>query len=418
MKHEILNNVAELNEILNDFFAKGFSRNSKPECQHLYQKKTFELACKVYKRGFLDTKNLEAKKQPIPLPKILNKEAFEAYFEELNLKENFFIVDENLFNKQEALQSLVKKFNHLKYMPNESTKSLDTVIYFINSIPENTKKLIALGGGITLDIAGFVAGLLNIEVYYLPSTLLASVDAGIGGKTGVNFFPYGKNQVGLFYEAKKLFCVPEYFLSLPFESVLCGLVEAIKHSWIFGEFINDKETILNIYNNNCTIDDYSFLVKKSILYKSYIVNQDPFESKDIRTALNLGHTLAHVIEALGESGSIHKLSHGIAVAHGLSFIFKSSLVIIPKEFSEIINLIYELTTKYPIKFYKHLSQNEVERYLIQDKKNETTDFCSLSLPRYGHFNLANSENSYLPVTKNFSIKQISTLMFEHINSFL
>ena len=62
----------------------------------------------------------------------------------------------------------------------------------MNSIPNSCKKMIAIGGGILLDLAGFISGLLQSEIYYVPTTLLAAIDAGLGGKTGVNFFPFGK----------------------------------------------------------------------------------------------------------------------------------------------------------------------------------------------------------------------------------
>lgn len=417
MKHLIVENIQELTLILNDFFSKGYSRKSEPNYLSSYNQKVFELACQIYKRGFLNLRQVQTGNHIIPLPSILDKNSFESFFETLPFENYFFIIDENLFQKQPSLQKLIQKNQFLVYQPQETTKSIETVTYFCKSIPENIQIIFALGGGITLDIVGFVAGLLDVKVFYLPSTLLASVDAGIGGKTGVNFFPYGKNQVGLFYEAEKLFCVPEYFLSLPFEDIICGLVEAIKHSWIFGEFTNDHDFILRIYRNKASIEDYSFLVKKNILYKSFIVNQDPFESKDIRTALNLGHTLAHLLEALGEEGFISYFPHGIAVAHGLSFILKSSLIELPNEVKDITSLIHELINKYPIQCHKKLSQNEIEKYLIQDKKNELKNQCSLSLPTYGHFSLSNKQPTYLPVTQNFSLSYISNLMIEYINRF-
>jgi 3-dehydroquinate synthase len=417
MKHLIVDHTRELMIILNDFFLKGYSRKSEPNYLPSYDRNIFALACQIYKRGFLNSCQTQVEIRSIPLPSVLDKSEFEVFFATLSFENCFFIIDENLFLKQPSLQKLIQKNRFLVYSPQETTKSMETVTHFLKSIPENIQTLFALGGGITLDIAGFVAGLLNIKLFYLPSTLLASVDAGIGGKTGVNFFPYGKNQVGLFYEAEKLFCVPEYFFSLPFDDILCGLVEAIKHSWIFGEFANDHDFILRIYHNQASKEDYSFLVRKSILYKSFIVNQDLFESKDIRTSLNLGHTLAHVLEALGEEGTIQYLPHGIAVAHGLSFILKSGLVILPNELSHITNLIHELTDKYPIKVYQELTQNKIEKYLAQDKKNESLHLCSLSLPAYGHFSLLNKQSTHLPVTQNFPLNHISNLMLEYINRF-
>ena len=419
MKHLIVDSTQELKIILNDFFSKGYSRKSVPDCLPSYNREVFDLACQIYKRGFLNFRQAQNENCSIPLPSILSKNEFENFFTSLPLEKCFIIVDENLFLKQPSLKNLIEKNSFLVYSPKETSKSIDTVTHFLKSIPENIEIIFALGGGITLDISGFVAGLINNKIFYLPTTLLSAVDAGIGGKTGVNYFPYGKNQVGLFYEAEKLFCVPEYFMSLSFDDILCGLVEAIKHSWIFGEFANDLEFIQRIYQNQASKDDYSFLVEKSISYKSFVVNQDPFESKDIRTSLNLGHTLAHVLEALAEEGFIQYLPHGIAVAHGLSFIFKSQLVKLPENLESLktINIIHELTNKYPLKINKKINQFEVEKYLSQDKKNETPNSCSLSLPAYGHFSLSNKQPNYLPVTQIFPLNHISNLMIDYIDFF-
>ncbi|WP_397601408.1 hypothetical protein [Silvanigrella sp.] len=416
MKHLLTKNYNDILMILNDFFLKGYTRKSLPEYNTSYNKELFDFACQIYKRGFVSQKKKEDSKHLIPLPTILSQTDFLNFLQNLNISNVFYFVDENLYAKQSSLTNFLKDKKCLLYKPDESTKCTDTVNKWIEILPNETQLIIVMGGGIILDIVGFIAGLLKIKIYYLPTTLLSSVDAGIGGKTGVNFYPYGKNQIGLFYEAEKLFCVPEYFQTLSQVDIICGLAEAIKHSWIFGEFLNDYDSILKIYHKNSTIEDFFYLISKSIKYKSTIVNLDLYESKDIRTSLNFGHTLAHIIEALAEDHSIQFLPHGIAVAHGLHFIFQSGLVSFSNDQQNMINLIKDITYKYPIIISNQISQIQIEKYLVQDKKNEDASLCALSLPSYGQFSLINSEPIFSPVTKKFPVSLISKLMFEYITS--
>lgn len=416
MKHLLTKNYNDILMILNDFFLKGYTRKSLPEYNPSYNKELFDFACQIYKRGFVSQKQKEDPNHLIPLPKILSQTEFLSFLQNLNISHVFYFIDENLYENQSALKNFLNDKKHILYKPDESTKSIETVNKWIDVLPNDTQLIIVMGGGIILDIVGFIAGLLKIKVYYLPTTLLSSVDAGIGGKTGVNFYPFGKNQIGLFYEAEKLFCVPEYFQTLSQVDIICGLAEAIKHSWIFGEFLNDYESIIKIYQNNSSIEDFYYIISKSIKYKSTIVNLDLYESKDIRTSLNFGHTLAHIIEALAEDHSIQFLPHGIAVAHGLNFIIQSGLVSFSNDHQNMINIIRDITHKYPIVIYNQISQIQIEKYLVQDKKNEDASQCALSLPSYGQFSLVNSNSVFLPVTKKFPVNLISKLMFEYITS--
>ncbi|APJ03628.1 3-dehydroquinate synthase [Silvanigrella aquatica] len=418
MKNIFLNHQIELNEILEDFFTSGYTRKSTPQYSSNYSKEIYNLACKIFKRGFLSECAKKNYHYSIPLPEFVDQQQCEGILNSFSENNSFFIFDENFLKNYDSINNFYKKNvnSSYVYLPNERSKNIDTVYNILSYIPNSTNLIFALGGGITLDIAGFIAALLEIKVYYLPTTLLASIDAGMGGKTGVNYFPYGKNQIGLFYEAEKLLFNPSFFSSLSLENKVCGLIEAIKHSWIFGEFENDISTILKIYKSTASIEDYTYLIKKNILYKSHIVNLDPFELKDIRTSLNLGHTLAHVLESLSDEEFITHISHGIAVAHGLLFLLKKGFLQTASNLNDFEKLIREITENYPVIIKNPIPPHIIERYLSQDKKNYFTASCSLSLPSYGHFSLSNNPATYLSVTQSFPLNQISNLIIQYIES--
>lgn len=174
--------------------------------------------------------------------------------------------------------------------------------------------LIAMGGGVILDLVGFVASTYcrGIGLVLIPTTLLAMCDASIGGKTGVNV-PGAKNRIGTFYPADGVWIDPEVLTTLPVCHLKEGLVEMIKHGLVADclayRFIEEHiEKILQL--------DPAYLdpaLQQSIAIKQRIVEEDP-EEAGVRAVLNFGHTVGHAIEA--ESG--YTISHGRAVAIGLA----------------------------------------------------------------------------------------------------
>ncbi len=173
--------------------------------------------------------------------------------------------------------------------------------------------LIALGGGITTDLVGFVAATFarGLPLIYIPTTLLAMVDASVGGKTGVNT-EHGKNLIGSFYPPNAIFIDPNVLTTLPKHLFYDGMAEVIKHALIadvelFHWLQDNVENILNL-----DMDTLVTLIQKNIAIKQHIVTQDEKE-QGIRQLLNLGHTIAHGLEI----ASGYQLSHGQAVGLGL-----------------------------------------------------------------------------------------------------
>jgi len=205
----------------------------------------------------------------------------------------------------------------------EEIKTLETVhdIYaqLISSGADRSAFIVGIGGGIVCDIAGFVAStfLRGVRFGFVATTLLAQVDAGIGGKNGVNFEGY-KNMVGLFHQPEFVICDPELLKTLPQKEIACGLAEIVKHAAIadldlFAYLERHAEGIL-------ALDSQAIkkVVSASVRIKSSIIGRDETE-KGERRILNFGHTFGHVIEIATGVPHGEAVSMGMVIASNLSF---------------------------------------------------------------------------------------------------
>jgi 3-dehydroquinate synthase len=174
--------------------------------------------------------------------------------------------------------------------------------------------ILALGGGVVGDLAGFVAAtyMRGIPFVQLPTTLLAMIDASIGGKTGVDT-PAGKNLVGAFHRPRAVIADPSVLLTLPPNHLRSGLAEAIKHGAIADAayYLTIEDSLPSLLADPGE-DTMRALILRSVEIKASIVTQDEQEG-GIRRNLNFGHTLGHAIES--ESG--YSLLHGEAIAIGM-----------------------------------------------------------------------------------------------------
>jgi 3-dehydroquinate synthase len=181
--------------------------------------------------------------------------------------------------------------------------------------------VVALGGGVVGDLAGFLAAsyLRGVPFVQVPTTVLAMVDSSVGGKTGVNL-PAGKNLVGAFYQPSLVWADVEVLATLPPRQRANGMVEAVKHGAIldgrlFERFERDLERALDL--------DAAVLVPlltRSVAIKADVVRRDERE-KGVRTLLNFGHTLAHAVEKLS---GYRGILHGEAVGMGMVFAARRS----------------------------------------------------------------------------------------------
>ena len=201
----------------------------------------------------------------------------------------------------------------------EKQKTLGTVRKLHEVLLDNKMErghpVVTLGGGICGDVAGFVAAtyLRGVPVVQCPTTLLAMVDASVGGKTGVNV-PQGKNLIGAFHQPSLVVIDPETLTTLPDRELRCGLAECIKHGMLGDEPLFDW--ITRHADAILTLDMPTLveLIERNVRIKADIVTEDEREA-GVRAHLNLGHTFAHAIEATSNFAAVYK--HGEAVALGM-----------------------------------------------------------------------------------------------------
>ena len=194
----------------------------------------------------------------------------------------------------------------------EEHKNLETISFLWKSFLENgldrKSTVIALGGGVLSDMAGFAAStyMRGIAWVGVPTTLLSMVDASLGGKTGFDL-PEGKNLIGAFYPPKLVVADPQLLGTLPEAELISGMAEVVKHG-----IISDPELFnLCLRGLDWVKNNLEEVIKHAMAVKIKVIEEDPYE-KGIRAALNLGHTVGHAVELVSK----FKLRHGEAIAIG------------------------------------------------------------------------------------------------------
>jgi len=203
----------------------------------------------------------------------------------------------------------------------EKTKTMDTVMQVCGFLSDNgadrSALLLAVGGGITSDIAGFAAGIYKRGIRYavIPTTLLSMVDASIGGKTGVNMDDY-KNLLGTFHKSEFTCIFPKVLSSLPQRHLRSGVAEMLK-TFIIDNSKGGYEKTLEVFLSPLDMDKLAPLIEQAARIKEKITRKDFLESGP-RRVLNLGHTYGHAVEWWqGRMGILDPYTHGEAVAIGI-----------------------------------------------------------------------------------------------------
>lgn len=252
--------------------------------------------------------------------------------------------------------------------------------------------IIAIGGGVVGDMAGFVAStyMRGIEFIQVPTTLLACVDSSVGGKTAIDM-PHGKNFVGAFYQPKAVYINLNFLKTLDEKQYKSGFGEVIKYAFI-EKSCNHQEyfNLLEILKNNISSyksRDLEFLeniIKICLELKSSVVNQDEKE-KGLRKILNLGHTFGHALE---EETKYKRFTHGHAVIYGLMYIFNYALehnLCDKKYYDEAFTLlnVYEyepdkllfINPKHVINYMKtdKKSSNDIITFIVPTKIGEVVE---------------------------------------------
>tara|TARA_B100000678_G_scaffold92218_3_gene76931 strand:+ start:1375 stop:2439 length:1065 start_codon:yes stop_codon:yes gene_type:complete len=253
----------------------------------------------------------------------------------------------------------------------EPFKNLDTCmgVWQTMSDLEGDRKslMINLGGGVVTDLGGFVASTFKRGINYInvPTTLLAMVDASVGGKTGVDLGNL-KNQIGVISNAEMVIVDSDYLATLPSEEMRSGLAEILKHGLIADEAYWEKVGNLS----ELTLNDLDDIIRVSVGIKAKVVAEDPYEN-GLRKTLNYGHTLGHAIESYCLTHTQKKtLLHGEAVALGIIL-----ATYISKELKDFPSEKLDSITKRIVELYGKVefSKNDIDAIIDlmkYDKKNE------------------------------------------------
>jgi 3-dehydroquinate synthase len=258
---------------------------------------------------------------------ILIGENIENLSNYLNAEKVFILTNPNI---SDLYSTFFPKNAKIITMPaGETNKNLNTVLNTIRQLiaagADRKSVIVGFGGGIVCDMTGFIASIYmrGVRFGFVPTTLMAQVDASVGGKNGVNCDGY-KNMIGVFNQPDFVLCDPKTLKTLPERELKAGMAEVIKCGLIV-----DSDFFSYIENNitgilNCDKDLISVIVNKSIRIKADIVEVDEKESGE-RKKLNLGHTFGHAIEKHSNN-----ILHGEAVSIGL---------VIAAKISELLNLV-------------------------------------------------------------------------------
>ena len=241
----------------------------------------------------------------------------------------------------------------------ESSKSLTQAAYVCDAMIEagldRSALLVALGGGVVGDLAGFVAAIYyrGIPFVQIPTTIVAQVDSSIGGKTGVNAAG-GKNLLGAFHQPVLVLADVSTLSTLPEREFNEGFAEVIKHAAIRDRAMLDQ------------FDDLTSLVARNVAIKAAIVIEDEFETKGVRALLNFGHTIGHGIEAAAGYG---RFLHGEAISLGLVAACRLSVQkagLPPADADLLISMLARY--RLPLRLPSDISTDNILQALRKDKK--------------------------------------------------
>ena len=302
----------------------------------------------------------------LPLKKLKNVYFLEklSHLKKIHIYKNAFVICDQKLKTQ--IKPYFKSKDIYFVSAGEKLKNLDLfhkhtkkILKYISNMPKPPEYFLGIGGGSVTDFTGFFSSVYKrgTPVYYIPTTLLAAIDASHGGKTALNVSSV-KNVLGTYHFPKKIFIIKNLIQNIRSLEVLSAYGELIKISLIKNIPLYKKlrkksePSFENVWN----------LMPLAIKSKLDIVKQDPFEQKNMRRHLNLGHTLGHCLE------SYHKIPHGKAVAMGTLFALRWSMekkFISSSLFSEVQDLI-KYYTKVSAVFKIPLVT--LKKLLKQDKK--------------------------------------------------
>jgi len=267
----------------------------------------------------------------------------------------------------EYLKTVVKQFKNaysLTIEAGEESKNMDNYLLIQKTLLSLHFKrkdvVIALGGGVVGDLAGFVAStyMRGIKFVNIPTTTLSQIDSSVGGKTAINFEGV-KNIIGSFYQPNKVIIDFDVLKTLPRRHYINGLVEALKIGIAYDPKI--VKMFESGYNEN--LDQ---IIIEALEVKKFFVEKDEYEN-GIRKILNFGHTIGHALESYFD---FDQLYHGEAVAIGMLYMINDSA---------LKNRISKIYDKMGLKKNIEFDPDEVYRYIVDDKKGDAEDITIINV---------------------------------------
>ena len=309
-----------------------------------------------------------------------NINQYAAKIDDINAnKKVFILIDENTQKWLSHIQ--VSTFNNAFVLVlkagehNKNFKQVHLIWDFLNqNLANRNDEVYIIGGGVICDLAAFATSTFKrgVSFHLIPTSLLAMVDASIGGKTGLNFKNL-KNNIGTFNHPKNIFCDHQFLSTLSQKEIISGMAEVFKHA-----IIGDHQLWEYLANQHTDSLNFEYLIPRSSNLKLKVVKADPMEEGE-RKKLNFGHTIGHAIESallLNDKPTLH----GFAVAFGMiveSFLsYKLNLC--------SLDTYMEIKHKLNVFFKPHLdfniNESSVFEFMAHDKKNNHSSI-NFSLPK-------------------------------------
>ncbi|GAB3197784.1 3-dehydroquinate synthase [Pontibacter aydingkolensis] len=288
------------------------------------------------------------------------------------------LVDENtLYHCYPAIKPYLSEHDLIQVKSGEEHKTLQTCEHIWQRMTElNLDRwavLVNLGGGVIGDMGGFCAAVFKRGLYFVqvPTTLLAQVDASVGGKTGIDFHGL-KNHIGVYQEPQAVFINPAFLQTLPPKQLKSGYAEIIKH-WL----IADADAFQTQRHVGLFTEDWEDLIRHSVSIKSKVVEADPLEG-GYRKVLNFGHTVGHAVESYLLEKPGRELLHGEAVALGMlceAWLSVNHKLLQQEELDKIETFLVSVYEKVQL---SEADIQSIAQLALQDKKNtRTTINCTL-----------------------------------------
>ncbi len=321
-----------------------------------------------------------------PIPDMLSKS-----IENMDFSTAFLLMDthtEKLCYPLVAKIDVLKNSNKIIVKPGEENKTIKTTEkiwhYLSTHDADRHSVLFIIGGGVLCDMGGFSAATFKrgINFVSLPTTLLAQVDASIGGKLGIDSKGL-KNEIGLFKTPLAIIIHPDFLRTLDNRQLLSGFAEMVKHALVYGGENLSKLRQFDILHPD--FERLAGLISKSIFIKNDIIHSDPKE-KNVRKALNFGHTFGHAFETLMLRKKTPIL-HGFAVAHGMIAELLLSAIIF--NFPQHVLIDY---MEFILGIYEKLALRkedfpEIKELMLHDKKNRNGKINFTLLRNAGEFEI-------------------------------